>query len=164
MDIHAALARLAEEAKRLTSLPELVDLIYALRKTSELADTARKEMNRIEELTIKQACLIWTTTDGNPIRSDYVTGSPDIKMMASLPRRKSNPEGYAALMRYLGVPDELWDTSDEESEAVRPHFPGMVDLLSRAMQEGRPLPPGISPENTYPLYKMRLVAKKGVDE
>jgi hypothetical protein len=51
--------------------------------------------------------------------------------------------------------------NDEDSEAVRPHWPGMVSYLTGLMRQGRPLPPGIDPEKTYPRYKLRLRALKG---
>jgi hypothetical protein len=107
------------------------------------------------------ACLVWVTKESDePIRTEYVTASPDVKQMVSLPRRRSNPEGYATLMRYLGIAQELWDVDEESHAAVSFHWPGMIDYVSTLLAQGKPLPPGVDPTSTYPVYKLGLRPKR----
>ncbi len=158
-DLYLPLKRLRERMQRTNDMHELVDTVLVLREMYKYADDLRKEIQRTRDVCERITCVIWAKgTDAEPIRTAYVTASPDIKYMASIPKRKTDPEKYAALMNFLGIPDQLWRTTGPE--VVRAHWPGFVDYVSARMEAGLPLPDGLDVEKTYPVYKLTLRRKK----
>ena len=139
---------------------ELADLVYVLRQCEQLVNDTRKDITAVMELCEQIACLKWMTDDptGSPIRGTLSTASPEVKQMASLPRQSSDPEGYAKLMDYLQIPEAVRDR-----DLLRIHWPAFTDLITELASNGKPLPPGIKADNTYPLYKLRCRKKAGVD-
>lgn len=138
---------------------EQADTAYALRQIEDLADEIRKNCKKQGELAQRMACMIVGTAGGSTIiRTDHVSATCDIRPIVSIPRRSTHPEEFAELMRYLKVPDELWKPGDHA--AMQPHWPGLVDLLSRRQAAGLPLPPGIDPNKTWPKYALILRGKK----
>jgi hypothetical protein len=62
-------------------------------------------------------------------------------------------------MSAAGAPPEL-----VAADVLRPHWPHLVEWLSRRASEGLPPPPGIDPAQTYSLWNLRnLRARKGVN-
>lgn len=162
-DIYRHLQDLEINVRAGNSLEEHADTVLALRESCNLFDDMRKMCNGLKELTEKICCAI-AIKDGqiDPIRTDHCTATVCIKQMASLPRRSTNPKDYEALMSYLCVPKSLWDGTND---AIRPHWPGMVDHITQLAKEGKPLPPGISIDKVYPVYKLSpLTKKKGILE
>jgi len=141
----------------------LADEAFVLRQLEELADDTRKDCRAVKETIEKCACLLWveenmnTSGRGDPIRGDLCVATPDVKEMASLPRPKTQPEQYGALMTWLGIP-----LSVVAQDLVRPHWPGFTDKISELAATGQPLPPGIDPDKTYPLYKLTTRLRRGV--
>lgn len=138
---------------------DLVDMAYVLREMAALADDIRRECAAHQGLMEKAACIEWVVRNDptGPIRGELAVGTPDLKQMSSLPKPKTEPAEYRAMMLYLGVPENLHDV-------VRPHWPAMVDWISDLTAQGKPLPPGIDLTKTYPVYRLRLLKKKAVDE
>jgi len=144
----------------MVDLEDLADTAYALREIMRLFDDAEGECNAIYELVVRVACMLWAHGDNDgPIRTKHVTASPDIKMMTAIPKASKDPEAYAEFMKALNIPEHLW-----ARDVVRPHWPGMLDFVSEKIASGEPLPGGLDPTKTYPIYKMGLRGKKGVDE
>jgi hypothetical protein len=166
LELHAetqlALKAATEEETYRGHLEELADLVYALRKLEEMFDDSRKQAKRAKELMEKIACLVWMKrADFEPIRTDYVTASPNIRQICSAPTRKKDPEGFKNLMDHMGIPEDVWNRPEE---LVRPHFPGFAAWISELAENGLPLPKGIDPDKTWPVYSLRLKPKKGVNE
>lgn len=162
-EAYALISDLPDETKSCANLCELVDTAYAMKQIVLLVKDIENEAKRLEETAIQIACALWamTSTTGEPIRTEYCTGSPDIKQMASIPNRNRNPELYEKFMDSLGVPRDLWAG---EGEAFRPHWPGLVEYISERQRTGKPLPEGVDPSRMYPVYKLTCRPKKGVDE
>lgn len=152
---------LAQEISSCADVKELADMAYVMHKSSEMLDMMRKQCDEMEIIAEKIACLIYTQLNmEGPIRTDHCTATADVKMIASVPKRKTDPEGFYALMDFLKIPRDM---TDGEKEVVRCHWPGLVAHLSELMAEGKPLPPGIDPSKTYPEYRLKLLSRKGVD-
>lgn len=134
------------------------DAAYALRETAKYADDIRKMCIAQQETCEKIACAVAIKLEHmGPIKTDHCTASTKIKMIASVPRPSTQPEEFAALMEYFGI-------KNNTQELFRLHWPTFVDHLSDCLSEGKPLPPGIDPNKTYPEYRLVIHKKKGVNE
>lgn len=140
------------------SLEELADMAFALKKISEIFDEIEKKTRNTYELAERLLCMMWAQNgDSDPIRTPYCTITPRIRMAAQIPK-KGTPE-YAELMKALGINEEL-----QTSDAVRPHWPGLVDFVTELLTQGRPLPAGVDPHKTYPVYGVTIRQRKGITE
>lgn len=157
--IYNRLAELRQYLDRCPNQGELADAAYALRKAGELLEDTRKEVKRVEELAIKIACVLWVrdpaNLNGKPIKTQYVTASPNVVDMPRLPSRRENPNQFFELLTALGVPQHLQGT-DDESSIIVPHWPGLLKHVEQLAGEGKPLPAGLDSTATYPVYKMTL--------
>jgi hypothetical protein len=153
--------------KELTTNPNVedhADAVYALRELAKLADEVRKKANSISEISQKLACVIQVATKNtDTIRTDHCIGTTDVKPIVTLPKQSTQPEQFAALMNWLGIPAAMWDRGDDHS-VVKPHWPGMMNYLAEQMAAGRSLPPGVDPNKVYDEYKLTVRSKKGVAE
>jgi len=153
---YASLQTAREQIGKCNDLEELTDRVYALREAYKYADDVRKELRNTKELAERIACLIWAKmTDGGPVKTDFCTGVANVKIMASLP--KKGTASHEALLKHFGI-------SKEHAETVQFHWPSMVEYLTHLTSEGRPLPAGVDPDRTYPVYTLTVRARKGVDE
>lgn len=142
------------------TLPESVDLLYVIRETSKLLNDLRKESDGVENVMINITCLLYLTkSDDKPIRGKLATGSPNVSMIAKIPNMKRDPEEFAALMEYFGIP-----RGPIEEGILKPYWPGLCEHISRCAEEGKPTPPGVSKDSQYPLYKMSIRHKRDLLE
>lgn len=147
------------------TLVDMVNFLYVFRETSRLADDIRKELDGSSGLMEKVCCAMYIARCSNdqmrpePIRTGMATGTPSVKMGARLPSRRDEPENFAALMKYLGVDDSAIAT-----DVVRPHWPGIVASLTQLAAEGKPLPPGVDTNATYPVYTVSLKCCRALEE
>lgn len=144
---------------------------FACREAYKFADDSRKLIEGAGDLAERMTCLdyLQTSIDGEPIRTEYVTATPDMKVSASVPTIEKNPIGYQKLMDYLGIDPVLRDKGkvlteegEEETEVIKVNWNGFTSLLSRLQQAGYPMPDGIDPSATYTTYRLRYRKKKGV--
>lgn len=158
--MYVALQEIDTTVKHCSNVKELADYAFALRETAAMADDTRKTCEAIQRLAERICCAI-TVKDGleGPVRTDYVTATPTVKMMASLPNKTREPDQYKRLLEHFGLDCEL-----AEEDGVRFHWPGMVRHISKLAEEGRPLPPGLDVEKTYPVYGLSPMKKrKGIE-
>jgi hypothetical protein len=161
-ETYALLSALGKRCEHLNDMQELADGALACREVYRLADDTRKEVDKLRKLCERMACLLWVKdSDGEPIRTRFCTATPDVKIIASIPKRTTRPDDYARLMTHLGIPVEMWD---RDIEVVRPHWPGFVDYISKLTAQGLPMPPGIDPDRTYPEYHLRTRRTRDVDD
>lgn len=162
-NLYKKLTALRELASNSPDMIELTDISYALHTCEKFVKDSSKEVRALKELIDKIVCAMWVQNGVHqPIRTEYVTGSPDVKVMAKIPTRRGDPENFKKLMTFLNVPEELWNMGDDEHLPINIHYPGMVDHISALATQGKPLPNGIDPSTTYPLYKLTLRPRKEI--
>lgn len=135
--------------------PDLCDIGWACREAAKVADDIRKEFNARFELAGKLLAFritqdaiqnpeLLTEKDGLVARGRFASGTPDVSQAANPP--KHGTKEYLALGRYLGIPDPVL-----ESSVVRFSYPDLAEMISRSIEEGKPLPDGI--RDTRPVYR-----------
>ena len=164
-EIFTEMIKLEDELPE-TDIYEATDWVYAFREMADKLRTIRVKADVMKINCQNLACALYVVQgpnspiirDGN-IKTGHCTGTPDLKQGAHIPKLKKDPEGYYAVMDYLGIPKGI-----VEKDLVRPHWPSVVDHLSELASLGKPMPPGIDPTKTYPVYDMVVRRKKGVSE
>jgi len=136
------------------SLEELADLAYAMREINTLVKDAATMSNGTRETAEQVGCVIAIKDSVTKIRTEHVTATPQLRMIAAVPK-KGTPE-FGALMEFLGVDEQL---SSGTKPIVDINWHGYVEYLTNAMQEGKPIPPGVDIDRTYPKYSFRLTKK-----
>lgn len=154
------LSRLKDAVRANPDLNEIVDCIAILKKAEELMKDAKSEILKGYEIFEKVACHIYVKAGitGEPIRTDWVTGSPDAKTIPKLPTIKNNPKEYEELLKFFGVSEQAI-----HSEAFRPHWPGMVEYITNCEANFQPLPPGINKNDLETKYTVRCLWKRDVE-
>ncbi len=143
---------------------DLTNLVYITKKTSELCDDLRKELNELESLAGKIVCAKWMKANVNdmsaaqPIRAKVATGTPDLGQIAAIPKPKSDPKDYSKLLTFLGVPKDK-----HESGMIRVHWPSFQKHCNELASKGQPLPPGIDPNKTYPDFKLKVTKSRKIE-
>jgi len=163
LDSYAQLAELRDCMREGTGkydMKDMVSFIYIMREVSTLANDLRKECDGIQKMFENSVCAIWVIQGNNkPIRSALATGSPDLKLGVSIPNQKREPEAFKELMEYFKIPENVI-----EDNILKPYWPGLCEHISQLAEEGKPLPPGIDPNKTYPTYSVRIKRRKDLDE
>jgi hypothetical protein len=142
----------------------LADMSYALKQTVKLCEDTRKELNQVIEAIEKVCCVIHTQIqEPGPIKTEFVSATPKVKMSASLPHPIRNKEKFEALMKALNIEDRLWNVPEGEKPAIALNFLGFSELISSYLREGKPLPPGIEQETMFPIFSLIIRPRKEVD-
>jgi hypothetical protein len=147
------------------TLEDVVSLLYVMRSVSKYANDLRKEADGIGSMFENVCCVLWMAQHQNapeqadPIRTALATGTPRINMGVKLPKQSDDPEAFKALMSYFGVSE-----SAVNAQAVKLHWPGICEHLTQLAEDGKPLPPGISADRTYPTYGVTIRANQDLDE
>jgi hypothetical protein len=153
------LMKLAEDVKVCTDEKECADLSYALAEIIKLTDDVKKRCGKVRRISDQMACaLTLMAGSAETIRTEYCSATPKVTTILSVPKRKGDP-GYGALMDHLGVPRHLYDDSSEHG-VVGLHWMGVVTYLGEQQAAGKPLPPGIDPNKTYPQYAIHIRGKQ----
>lgn len=136
---------------------ELADTGYALKEAEKMLADLEKRVRKFRTAVEHRTCALWAKLgDPEPVRTDHVTASPDVKMGKSIPNKNREPEKYAAFMRALGISDDAI-----ANDTVRPHYPSVIAYCTEKVLRGEPLPEGLTGDE-YPLYVMRYFPKKDV--
>ena len=166
VEMYRELSILRDEAKaNKFSEEDLVNLCITLRETSRFINDLRKEYDGVEYLLQQICCAIYTQKhindahEADPIRTGLVTGSPTMKMCAKVPKLKDNPEAYYSLMDHFKIPRDI-----AEMDVLRTHYPTLNTYLTELATEGKPLPEGIKPGDTYAVYSVILRTVFDLDE
>lgn len=159
VDVFEMLRSVAVSGKTCDDMRETADIAYLTKKAAEYTKQLTTQLNKISEVAQKRTCIMAIEDDHETeIRGKYVVASPDMKMMAPIPKRKKEPERFEELMNALEIPNALWQGTTEE--AVRPHWPGIIELTNKNIQEGKKLPDGLDENSMYPIYKLRMRKSK----
>jgi hypothetical protein len=153
---HAEAYQLAQDLKRALGgsgdPEELADAILALKQSAKLLDDARKECGKVCELFERLCCLAWLTRGtGEPIRTPYTTASPTCKQVPAVPARDSAE--YARLLEHYGIP---------EGSPFRPHWPSLLDAVSRDLAAGKTIPPGCDPARMLQVFRVTTRLKQSL--
>ena len=147
------------------TLEDMVSLIYVMRELSRLFNDIRKEADGVTHIFENVCCAKYVMTHqdcpekSDPIRSPLATGTPRVTLGVTLPKERHDPERYYELMRYFGIPVEAL-----KDKLIKGHWPGICERVSQLAEEGKPLPPGIKPDDTYPVYSIIIRAFHELDE
>ena len=142
---------------------ECVDIGYVLREVEGLIDELRKQCRKTQRSCHHRIGALWssTPTADDRIRTAHCSAKINVKQTLSPPTLKKDREQYLALMvNYLGIDPQIV----EEHEVVRPHFPGLCNLITAKMAAGQPLPEGIDPNRVSSSVEVSFVRKKGILE
>lgn len=150
-------------ARKPPDVNELADAIYALDQVEKLADSLRKEAKKVRDHLDKIMCAVCVEQELSVVKTEHCAATPSLKMVAPLPSKSKDPEHYAQLMEFFGIKRELWDTPVGVASPVQLHYPGMVDFVSDQLVSGKPIPPGIDPNKTYPVFRVSVRKLKDVD-
>jgi len=161
LETYKLLTEIRDEVQSHTyTLTDMTNMLYVLREISKFADDLRKEIDGIASILEKVICALYIVKNlDDPIRASLVTGSPTIRQGVKLPKQSKDPDKYNELMAHFGISHDV-----AESNLVRPHWPGVCQYATTLAEEGKPLPPGINPEDTYSVYSVRLTIIKNLDE
>ena len=143
---------------------EAVDMALAVKQAFDLAEDTLKTLRALKGLTEKLVCTM-AVRDGamTGYETAYCKVTPKVKMAVSVPARNSDPEKFLAVMRELGIPESL--LGDENSpECARLHYPGVVELASKLLSSGAPLPAALASCKQFAQYSLRITPRKGVLE
>lgn len=165
---HAATYRLIKmlmaDLQSTGDVRETADMVYAAKDAQKFAEDTVKELRGLIELVEKVTCILYVKAGSlDVLRTDHCTATPRVGMMASLPRRKTDFESYKKLMDFLKVPENLWHLPEGERGPVDFDWKGITQLLTDRAEQGLPLPPGIDPSKTYPVYRVTCHPRKEVD-
>jgi len=147
------------------ALEDMVNVIYVLRELSRLFNDIRKETDGVLHIFENVCCAMYvmlyqnSPEKSNPIRASLATGTPRLTVGVTLPKERSDPEKYYELMKYFGIPAEAL-----KNKLIKSHWPGICEYVSQLAEEGKPLPPGINPDKTYPMYSIAIRAFQQLDD
>lgn len=152
---YVLLQSLTKDLSTTGDVEELTDAVYATREVMRFAEDLLKETRRLNTRTQQMACAVWAKMPDPPERivTDYCSGTPDIKMSANLPKRDTAE--YHQFMTHIGV-------KNVEDDLVRPHWPSVKEYISDLTSQGRPLPPGVDLDETFPVYTLSVRRKADV--
>lgn len=135
-----------------TDAEGMADVVYALKQASALFEDMRKETDKVVKFAEQLCCALWLRGDGQPIRTEYCTGSPDVKQTAQTP--KPGTDEYAMFCDYFGI---------DPNAPFRPHWPTVLEKISQLIAEGKPLPPGCDPSKQWTIFSVSVRKKKAID-
>jgi len=143
---------------------ELVNRIYVLRECAKYLEDLRKETEGVVNIMEQMCCALYLIQHANspekadPIRAPFATGTPKTMMRAKLPKLHEDPERYTQLLDHFGVsPDQA------VKQVLRPHWPSMCQYLTDLAEQGMPVPAGIKPGETYPVYSVIIRVRRSLE-
>lgn len=142
-----------------TDVAALADTVYTFKEIQKMIEDMESRIRGAANLAERLFCLLWAQSENfESVKTDHCTATAKIKQSASLPK-KGTEEYNKLLSSFFKVPQELI-----ELDAVRPHWPGVTDLLTELAVRGKPLPDGIDPTKVYHVYSVLIRKRKGITE
>jgi hypothetical protein len=154
-------------------IQELSDIAYALNECTKMLEDSRKSINQVKTQLDALICAEWVKSGvAERITTPYCYVHPNVKMVVQVPHRATKPERFEAFMKAFNIPESLWKFRNEageidleRTEVVRMHYPGVVEYISKLLEDGKPLPPEIEQgTEKYPVYSLKILGRKGVGE
>lgn len=159
--LHEGLVELQKE----TSKEEYIDAVFAIRKTHQLLADLVKALTKFDReisdkiVTVMALELKEGVLKRGSIKTEYTTAVCKVQNHLPVPKRKSNPELYANLCRYCGIPEDAI-----KSGVFNLTWDGFSEFLSEKLAEGRPLPQGVSLSEMYIVKSLVLRQNKSLLE
>lgn len=145
------------------STEELCDMAYFCREVARTADNIRKEATKCQELIGRVVTYRWATSPGDPPRNyktTFCTATPEVKTYIPYPSKKNEPEKYAAVMNYLGIPSSLYS---DGAEVIKLNYPGWLDYASEFSSAGKPIPSALVQKGEeQPVYSLKITKRKHI--
>jgi len=139
-----------------TEMEELADVAYMFREVSNFLNDSRRSADGVKELVERVACMCWVQSGNyDRISTDFCTALPDVKMAVRLPSKTREPEAYRAMLEYFNIDEGLC-----QNDAIRFHWPGMVEYVSQRLAAGEKLPETLQIREQYPVYKLKLQKRR----
>src|SRR3990172_171746 len=138
------------------SLTDLDETAFVCKKSSELINDLRKQLDKAQQILEAVVCKRWSQLpEPVEISTDYILAQPKLKMQPTFPSERTDPEGYATLMRALDIPEHCWHN-------VRLHWPSLCDHITSLAAEGKPFPLGL--KKIIPQYSLAFRQRKRIVE
>lgn len=135
---------------------ELAEIAFICKKSSELLDDMRKQLNKhlstLEIIICKQWAMQEEPVD---ISTEYMHALPKLKIITTLPSDKTNPLAYEKLLRSLRIPEHCWPL-------IRLHWPSFCEYMTELTEQGEPLPEGLDAQKTAPAYSLQFYQRKAL--
>lgn len=164
-DIFSAYTRLSTSVKwaqsqvrkHATSPKYCADVAFAMAELDKMIKDMGVQVRKTRELAEAAAIVVWMHSDDDgPIRTDHCTASPRLKLQPAMPK-KDSPE-LAELFEWMGMPEE-------SRSLVRVHWPSLCDAVTACIENGKPIPKCIKPEDMHnPSGVLQFYKKKEVTE
>lgn len=146
---------------------EAVDIIHMMDGAYDRLKKFISILDSNSQLLQKLVGVAWVQENlSNPDNAGYIQGKlakgyPNVRAIPLLPKRTTDPEGFAALMTHLGIPETIW-----KERVVDIHWPGFCEYVTTLAENGLPVPPGIDPGSMHPRFSVstRPVKGKELDE
>lgn len=148
----------AELANGCIDVEGMAEVLCVYKKIEQWLKDARSQSEGLVRRLEQQCCFVWVkTTNGEKpsIKTDFCTVTPSIRMQPKIPQR-GTAEYATLLLSLMGTPDE-----SIEHDALRPHWPGLVELCGARATAGERSPAGIDPSETVSSF--RTVCRLHVD-
>lgn len=143
-----------ELPKHMTDPEYCVDIAFAMSELDKLFHDIGVEIRKVREIAELIGGRAWLQSPSEePIRTDHCTATVKLKMQPATPP-KDSPE-LAELLDWLGV--------KQNHNAVRLHWPTLCDIVTKCVEESKPLPACIDPKTLHnPSITMQFHKRKGV--
>lgn len=160
-ELYDRLDKVAEQhKKRETTIPDLTDAGFICREAEELFDEMRKQAKAHKELaakvlylTMAERAISHPETAEEKSKGALASATPRVSIIADQPHRGTDE--YVAFMRDVYVPDRIIADG-----LLKPDFKALGELVTRLIEDGKPLPPGIN--RTWKAYDAVYVRKRGL--
>lgn len=141
---------------------DLVDSVLCIRRSHELLTEYAKALKDAEstltkilmeefKLQLDETGVLHSTT----VRTDWVTATLKVDKKLPIPSTKSNPELYYSLCQQIGIPAEI-----AKHGVVEFRWNGLQEWFGQRLEEGKPIPEGISLTELYPYNSITLRQKR----
>ena len=148
-----------EEFERVGTPEDMVDILYALRKSKDMADEIKRKMNALSTVVEKLILIAMATKEEVSFAGVYAKASVKTSMSTEVPSPKSG-EVYEDFMKYLGVTDQ----SVIDFGLLRIHFPSWGNYYTAMLEAGIDLPESLSNLKQYDTSNVQLRKRKDLLE
>lgn len=148
---------LEHEAREVMDLKQLSDLAYVVKESSDLVKGLRVEIDKLATHIAKIFYVLYASDPNTEarIKTEWCTAAPDPKVHSALPKPDTDPAGYAACLRDMGVSEEVI-----ASGAIRLSWDSYSDYVTALVNAGKPIPGNANPNKTYTEHRVKVRARR----